>query len=188
MDFKYIAKGQLQHDFCTIDYYNGTSWATLQTIAPTVNSGCAGQGKWAAYSTYTLPASANNNANVKIGFNWVNDDDGVGTDPSIAVDSVRLSYSSLDGIDNINFGDNSISVYPTPNNGNFTLAYHLQLGIRNYELGIFDITGRKVYSTSIIGTDGTQSIDASVLNNGIYYWEVISSNGVSSKGRIAIVK
>ncbi|MEO8762341.1 MAG: PKD domain-containing protein, partial [Bacteroidia bacterium] len=50
----------------------------------------SGQGKWTAFSM-VLPASANNNANVKIGFLWVNDDDGAGTDPSFAVDDVTLT-------------------------------------------------------------------------------------------------
>jgi gliding motility-associated-like protein len=38
-----------------------------------------------------LPASANNNPNVKIGFLWVNNDDGTGAGPSFAVDDIKLS-------------------------------------------------------------------------------------------------
>ena len=53
----------------------------------------SGQGQWAAY-TIALPASANNNPTVKIGFRWVNNDDGVGTDPSYAIDSLSLSTAS----------------------------------------------------------------------------------------------
>ena len=49
----------------------------------------SGQGRWDSTSVL-LPASANNNATVKIGFRWVNNDDGTGTDPSFAVDSVSL--------------------------------------------------------------------------------------------------
>ncbi len=47
------------------------------------------QGRWDTLGV-TLPASANNNPTVKIGFRWINNDDGVGTDPSFAVDSVSL--------------------------------------------------------------------------------------------------
>ncbi|PCH92367.1 MAG: hypothetical protein COB85_08235, partial [Bacteroidetes bacterium] len=51
---------------------------------------CSPQGTWTAFSIL-LPASANNNDSVKIGFNWTNNDDGVGTDPSVAIDDITLS-------------------------------------------------------------------------------------------------
>ncbi|MFT5184013.1 MAG: hypothetical protein ACI84C_001141 [Flavobacteriales bacterium] len=44
---------------------------------------------WTEYSI-ALPASANENANIKLGFRWVNNDDGVGTDPSFAVDDITV--------------------------------------------------------------------------------------------------
>jgi hypothetical protein len=49
-----------------------------------------GQGLWTAFSM-TLPASADNNPNVRIGFRWVNNADGTGTDPSFAVDDIALA-------------------------------------------------------------------------------------------------
>src|SRR5690606_15080890 len=51
---------------------------------------CAPQSTWGSYSI-PLPASAYNNPNVKIGFNWTNNDDGIGDDPSFAVDNVVIS-------------------------------------------------------------------------------------------------
>jgi hypothetical protein len=38
-----------------------------------------------------LPASANNNPNVRIGFRWINNDDGDATDPSFAADDVEVT-------------------------------------------------------------------------------------------------
>jgi hypothetical protein len=38
-----------------------------------------------------LPASCNNNPNLKIGFVWTNNDDGVGTDPSVAINDISIS-------------------------------------------------------------------------------------------------
>ena len=35
------------------------------------------QGQWTAFSIL-LPVSANNNPSVKIGFNWINNDDNIG--------------------------------------------------------------------------------------------------------------
>jgi len=86
--FNYIENGSGTVDDATLWYYDGTIWAQLSNPAKT--SLCGLQGTWTAYSI-ALPASANNNANVKIGFRWINDDDGAGTDPSFAVDDITLS-------------------------------------------------------------------------------------------------
>ena len=86
--FNYIENGDLSIDNATLWWFNGTVWAQLFDLAKTTL--CAGQGMWTAYSVL-LPAGANNNPNVKIGFRWVNDDDGAGTDPSFAVDDITLS-------------------------------------------------------------------------------------------------
>lgn len=90
LSFNYIMDGEAAHDYATVWYYDGTAWALLASPAKTVNTGCGGQGKWTYYSV-ALPVSANNNANVQIGFNWQNDTDNRGTDPSFAVDSIVLS-------------------------------------------------------------------------------------------------
>ncbi len=85
--------GQAGVDYATVWYYDGTTWSLLasppQTPAICPPVGGISQGYWDHY-TVALPASANNNPNVKIGFRWVNNNDGVGTDPSFAVDSVSL--------------------------------------------------------------------------------------------------
>jgi gliding motility-associated-like protein len=91
--FKYMEGGQNTADNATLWYFDGATWTQIDNIAKSVNTGCSGQGKWTAF-TLALPASANNNANVKIGFRWVNNDDGNGTDPSFAVDDVALSVSA----------------------------------------------------------------------------------------------
>ena len=87
--FYYIENGDGANDDGFVEYYDGTTWALLTNTAKTTVCG-SGQGQWAVVNI-TLPASANNNPNVKIGFRWVNNDDGVGTDPSYAIDSVSLS-------------------------------------------------------------------------------------------------
>jgi hypothetical protein len=93
--FNYMENGQGLADNCTLWYFNGTVWAQLSDPAKTLccsNAVCTGfnQGLWTAYSI-ALPVSANNNAAVKIGFRWVNNGNGLGTDPSFAVDDITLS-------------------------------------------------------------------------------------------------
>jgi len=86
--FNYIEDGDGTIDNATVWYYDGSNWSQLSDPAKTPTA-CAPQGQWTAYSI-ALPASANNNANVKIGFNWTNNTSG-GTDPSFAVDSIQIS-------------------------------------------------------------------------------------------------
>lgn len=100
LGFDYIEFGQGTLDNATLWYYDGSTWSLLEDLAKTTCCGgpCNGtnQGSFLAYSI-SLPASANNNPNVKIGFNWTNNDDGVGTDPSFAVDNITLTGSGAGG-------------------------------------------------------------------------------------------
>ncbi len=82
--------------------------------------------------------------------------------------------------------ENSVSLYPNPNNGNFTLEY--KLPVNSGEFRILDIMGKVVYTSNISNREGKQNIDASLLNNGIYLWEVFSGNGLVDKGKIAVMK
>jgi len=88
--FNYFENGDGTNDDATLWYYDGTSWTLLSNPAKTPLGSCAPKGTWTAFSI-SLPSSADNNPNVKIGFNWVNNDDGTGTDPSFAVDDIELS-------------------------------------------------------------------------------------------------
>ena len=88
--FNYMENGDLTIDDATLWYFNGTVWAQIDPLAKTLFGACSPQGRWTAFSIL-LPASANNNPLVKIGFRWVNNDDGLGTDPSFAVDDITLS-------------------------------------------------------------------------------------------------
>lgn len=76
-------------DDATLWYFDGATWTQIDPLAVTP-AGCNPQGTWTTYSAL-LPASANNNPNVRIGFRWVNNDDNVGTDPSFAVDDITLT-------------------------------------------------------------------------------------------------
>ncbi len=88
LSFNYIMGGEAGADYGTVYYYDGTTWASIVTPPVTVVCG-GGQGKWANYKV-TLPASANNNAAVQVGFNWQNDANNSGNDPSLAIDSIQL--------------------------------------------------------------------------------------------------
>jgi trimeric autotransporter adhesin len=103
LSFDYLYFGDPPNDMGEVWYFNGATWALLvgppQTTCGDITAACApvacgssfnAQGVWGNLTT-TLPVSANNNAGVKIGFRWVNNDDGAGGDPSFAIDNIRLS-------------------------------------------------------------------------------------------------
>lgn len=94
LNFDYIEMGSAPNDDCSVWYFDGATWSLLMNTPATLVNCPGGQGRWTAL-TVALPASADNNANVKIGFRWVNNDDGVGTDPSFAVDNMTLSVPSV---------------------------------------------------------------------------------------------
>lgn len=73
---------------------NGATWpAGFQYCLTSVCCGaCNGysQGQWTTY-TLALPAAFNNNPNVRIGYHWLNNGNGSGTDPSVAIDDIRIT-------------------------------------------------------------------------------------------------
>lgn len=97
LSFNYMEFGEGSSDNATLWYFDGATWSLLIDLPKTLCCGnvtCTGsiQGLWTAYSI-TLPASANNNPGIRIGFRWVNNANGAGTDPSFAVDDIQLSTS-----------------------------------------------------------------------------------------------
>jgi len=90
IEFDYIGVGQSGADFGKIIYSidGGVNWLTMQTISPAPTCG-NGQGLWTLFSA-ALPQSCMNIPNLKIGFEWVNDNDGAGSDPSLAINNVRI--------------------------------------------------------------------------------------------------
>jgi PKD repeat protein len=91
LSFDWIGIGAAGTDYCNVLYSNngGTTWTNLQAMTGGTACG-SGQGLWQA-ANIPLPAACNNIANLRIGFNWTNDNDGAGTDPSFAVNNVRIT-------------------------------------------------------------------------------------------------
>jgi hypothetical protein len=96
LTFAYLEGGDGSIDDGTVWYFDGAQWSQLAN-PPKTSTQCAPQGYWETFSI-VLPASAENNPNVKIGFNWMNNDDGTGTDPSFAIDSIRISAGAITSI------------------------------------------------------------------------------------------
>jgi hypothetical protein len=154
--FNYIENGDGTNDDGSVWYYDGTMWALLSNTAKTPMT-CSPQGTWTSFSM-ALPASADNNPNVKIGFNWTNNDDATGTDPSFAVDSIRLAAVTFVGINETMHAEVSLI-----NDGNDIVintaaAFHVQ--------AVRDMLGREVKA---IINDNRITIEE---QEGIYFIEL----------------
>lgn len=94
LQYDFIGNGQTNKDYGSSQYSTngGTTYSSLDALLRSINTGCSGQGKWTQRS-YNLPAACNNITNFRLRFNWINDDDAAGNDPSIAVNNILLRDS-----------------------------------------------------------------------------------------------
>ena len=92
MTFDYIHLGD-GADQCELLYFDGTIWNSLGVLPNTSVGACiGGQHLWAQY-TWAIPTVLNGLPNFQVGFRWTNNDDGVGADPSVAIDNIQISYA-----------------------------------------------------------------------------------------------
>ncbi|XOV66197.1 MAG: T9SS type A sorting domain-containing protein [Fluviicola sp.] len=70
---------------------------------PQTQQACTGgeQGFWTSGSI-ALPVCAENIANLRIGFHWANDGNGIGTDPSVAIDDITVTASVVLPVELVN--------------------------------------------------------------------------------------
>ncbi len=166
LNFNYIEGGQTTIDDATLWYFNGTVWAQIDNMPKTTTCG-SGQGLWAS-RTIVLPASANNNAAVKIGFRWVNNDDGAGADPSFAVDDITLSASS--GVGSLggatvtaNGGTSPYSYNWSPTGGTTAGVNNLPAG--NHTVTVTDNSGCSTSAIAAITSAGGPTLSVASQTN-----------------------
>lgn len=168
ISFGYMENGSTTVDDASLWYSadGGTTWTLLNNMAKTGFGTCSPQGLWTAYS-FALPISANNNPTVKIGFNWTNNDDGVGTDPSFAVDDITLSVPSL-GISDLS--PIAFDVYAIGSNVIVKSLDAVKLQ------GVYDVLGRNISTTLENGTINLEGQPA-----GVYFVRVEVKGQVYTK-------
>ncbi|HRH66479.1 MAG TPA: PKD domain-containing protein, partial [Bacteroidia bacterium] len=94
LHFKYIELGNNALDDAIVEFSidGGASWLGF-TNTPKTPTTCPGQGFWTSFSSI-LPSICENIPNFRLAIRWVNNDDGIGNDPSFAVDDIELSVPS----------------------------------------------------------------------------------------------
>jgi hypothetical protein len=158
VSFLYLENGSGTSDDASLCYSadGGTTWTTIDPLAKTTGS-CSSAGQWTSLAV-TLPASANNNSAVKLGFKWVNNDDGTGTDPSFAVDDIVLSQSSGTGI--ASYSGPGISLF---SKGNGMIQVN-ENGLAYKIMGIYNVLGEE---TKFTQTDNILHLEQATP--GIYF-------------------
>ena len=168
LSFDFISQGQGLTDNASVWYFDGANWSVINNSIK--SSVCGnGQGSWTNLSI-NLPTTANNNPNIKIGFKWVNNDDGVGTDPSLAVNNIKLTSVSapslsLNLVNSSNlscFGSNDGSASVSINGG--TLPYSIDwLPGNPAGDGTNSISGLSAGTYTCMVTDGNGTSDSVVV-------------------------
>lgn len=140
--FTYYEGGELGGDEATLWFSPdaGTTWQQIDVLPKTTVGPCtAPSATWFEYSV-NLPASANNNGNVKFAFHWTNDNDANGGDPSFAVDDIALleapsavTETNSAAFEIFSAGNGQVRIVP---NGS---TYKV--------LGVYDMLGRDVSFT-----------------------------------------
>ncbi len=155
-------------DSLSVDIFDGTIWHNDQLEI----SGNKGN-QWLK-ATVQLTAYFNKTIKVRIngrtGTNYLSD---------IAIDDFGIDeYVSLEE-DELN---NSISIYPNPNNGEFKINID-NASINLAEVQVFDIYGRLIFSNSI--SEKQSSIDLTKYSSGVYTVK-ISANNLSTTKKVII--
>ncbi|NOX86312.1 MAG: T9SS type A sorting domain-containing protein [Chlorobi bacterium] len=80
------------------------------------------------------------------------------------------------------FGDNSIEIYPNPNNGIFTLRVYSPAG-ETYGISVLDLAGRQVYSEQMATKPGDNQIKLHItgIRQGMYMLHIKQGNNEVSK-------
>jgi hypothetical protein len=90
LEFDFISVGDLMNDNASVWYNDGSGWSQLTATIKSLVCPGTGQGEWTTYSE-PLPASCENITNLQIGINWTNNEDSIGSDPSVAINDLMVS-------------------------------------------------------------------------------------------------
>ncbi|MBL1280931.1 MAG: gliding motility-associated C-terminal domain-containing protein [Fluviicola sp.] len=92
LNFDFIAGGAPPTDQASVWYNCGAGWTLLSTLF-SGTAGCTGQGLWTAFSA-PLPPLCDGITNLQVAIRWENNDDGAGSDPSVAINNIEVVTSA----------------------------------------------------------------------------------------------
>jgi hypothetical protein len=96
------------------------------------------------------------------------------SEASVIIDEYNILNDNVSLAENNSFIYNSISVFPNPSNGKFTLLLHPKFDYSNAMLSIYDEKGKIIDSRNI--TNNNIDIDISKQGSGIFYIQILTSD------------
>jgi hypothetical protein len=99
---------------------------------------------------------------------------------SISVTGCKDSTcNTLTGISNIVTESSSITLYPNPNNGKFTIHFDdISQSMNDCQIGIYNVLGQMIYSQILQHLKGSNEIDLSTQPKGIYLYRAQNQAGI----------
>lgn len=83
--------------------------------------------------------------------------------------------------------ENKLSLFPNPNNGQFTIQANSQQSTGADHIEIYNMLGAKVYNATLKQVQGDNTINLSSQPNGIYLYRVMNENGgLIGEGKLII--
>ncbi len=154
LKFDWVGYGIPNADYAELMYSidGGSSWTSLGKYNSA--SWCGNKFQW-MLSSVNLPAACANKPDFRIAFDWHNNGDGTGSNPSFAVNNIRLYGYTSTGINELS---SEVSLYE----GNGGLFIHSDKPV--VVLAATDLLGRSISFSS----DG-KFISFSEKFNGIYF-------------------
>lgn len=150
LEFDYIANGDGLLDNASVWYQVAGNWYLLTNSIKSNVCG-SGQGLWTKYSV-NLPATCNNNPAVKIAINWTNNDDGIGTDPSVAINDVKI-FTTTNGAPVVQSATATVTITePNAIINNLTVT-----ACNSYDFGGITLTQPGNYSTVYFAANSCDS-------------------------------
>lgn len=193
LSFNYIENGDSTNDNADVWYFDGFTWSFLYDMNKTLcGDGTGGpcnqvpcdatnQGYWTGSPNISLPVSANNNPNVKIGFRWINNDDQIATDPSVAITNIQLNSNNIVGLKG-SLQEESIFIFPNPTENNTTLEINATFN-ETVDILLYNGLGQLVSEEKIKLTVGInkKEIATQKLPKGLYTIKVVGAGVYSVK-------
>jgi hypothetical protein len=81
----------------------------------------------------------------------------------------------------------SLNIYPNPNNGNFTIEYHLNTN-QTGKVTLYTAIGQEVGEYSLTLSEGKMNIRNPELTNGVYIYKLCTNDNSIKVGKVIIIK
>ncbi len=102
------------------------------------------------------------------------------------IDDISLTKCSGIGIDEME-NEEHVKLYPNPNDGTMTLEYRIS-DLETGVLTFYDVTGKVMKREGFTGSATSLKIDASMMDAGAYYYEIMVGDKKMKVEKLIIIK